>query len=221
MKFRGTGSEAEKIEPQMAPMIDVVFQLLIFFMLTLKIIEPEGGFQINMPQGKPSSEPKDTASIDPVKVTMSANQDGTLAEIQVNNEALTPIPARDPAVIRQFIEENAKEFPNYRKLSLSGDPAEKARANKMFQKAARRKGEEDVFEEVRRLVLTHVREQYQLAQDKEKVRKELKAKIIFPYELHYRYLVEATSACRGFIENGQRKDLIQNVEFHRPKAPGG
>ena len=43
-----------KIETQMAPMIDVVFQLLIFFMLTLKIIAPEGDFEINMPLEAPS-----------------------------------------------------------------------------------------------------------------------------------------------------------------------
>ncbi len=36
----------------MTPMIDVVFQLLIFFMLTLKIIAPEGDFNINMPLGR-------------------------------------------------------------------------------------------------------------------------------------------------------------------------
>ena len=48
MQFRNQKT-AEKIEPQMAPMIDVVFLLLIFFMLTLKIISPEGDFNINMP----------------------------------------------------------------------------------------------------------------------------------------------------------------------------
>ena len=48
MQFRNQKT-AEKIEPQMAPMIDVVFLLLIFFMCTLKIISPEGDFNINMP----------------------------------------------------------------------------------------------------------------------------------------------------------------------------
>ena len=56
MKFRNTNKEVEKIEPQMAPMIDIVFQLLIFFMLTLKIVEPEGDFSINMPLGKPMQQ---------------------------------------------------------------------------------------------------------------------------------------------------------------------
>ena len=51
MKVRGTGKLPDKVEMQMAPMIDVVFQLLIFFMLTFKIIAPEGDFNINMPIG--------------------------------------------------------------------------------------------------------------------------------------------------------------------------
>ena len=41
--------QQEKLETNMSAMIDVVFQLLIFFMLTLKLIEPEGDFNINMP----------------------------------------------------------------------------------------------------------------------------------------------------------------------------
>ena len=48
MQFRNQ-KPVEKIEPQMAPMIDVVFLLLIFFMCTLKIISQEGDFNINMP----------------------------------------------------------------------------------------------------------------------------------------------------------------------------
>lgn len=38
----------------MTPMIDVVFQLLIFFMLTLKIVTQEWNFDIHMPLGEAS-----------------------------------------------------------------------------------------------------------------------------------------------------------------------
>ena len=41
-------------KPSLTPLIDVVFLLLIFFLLTLKIIEPEGEFNINMPIGTPT-----------------------------------------------------------------------------------------------------------------------------------------------------------------------
>jgi biopolymer transport protein ExbD len=70
--------QPEKIEANMSAMIDVVFQLLIFFMLTLRVADPEGDFSINMPaQGAPST-PSDTQLPD-IKVKLRANPDGTLA----------------------------------------------------------------------------------------------------------------------------------------------
>ena len=50
MKFRHIGKSAEsKIELQMTPMIDVVFQLLVFFLFTFRIATQEGDFNIKMP----------------------------------------------------------------------------------------------------------------------------------------------------------------------------
>jgi len=87
MKVRGTGKKAEKIEPQMAPMIDVVFQLLIFFMLTLKIVAQEGDFNINMPIGQSSSTATDM-DIQTINVHLVANTDGTLGNVLYNNSPL-------------------------------------------------------------------------------------------------------------------------------------
>jgi len=61
----------EKINVPMAPMIDVVFQLLIFFMLTLKIVAPEGDFDINMPMG--AGAPSDELPPLDLKVRLLAN----------------------------------------------------------------------------------------------------------------------------------------------------
>ncbi len=82
MKLRSSGREAEKIEPQMAPMIDVVFQLLIFFMLTLNIVEPEGDFNVNMPitDDSPSD---DMPQFPDIKVRLVANEDGSLNTIRL------------------------------------------------------------------------------------------------------------------------------------------
>ena len=56
MKIRHTtGSGQDKIELQMTPMIDIVFQLLIFFIMTFKIVSMEGDFNIKMPQASPST----------------------------------------------------------------------------------------------------------------------------------------------------------------------
>ncbi|HUG20408.1 MAG TPA: biopolymer transporter ExbD [Planctomycetaceae bacterium] len=92
MKFRGSTAN-EKIEAQMAPMIDVVFQLLIFFMLTLKIIEPEGDFSVNMPIGQSA---KETDSITPqvIKIRLEANpSNGELSSLKILRTELF-LPAR-------------------------------------------------------------------------------------------------------------------------------
>jgi biopolymer transport protein ExbD len=205
MKVRGSGAAAEKIEPQMAPMIDVVFQLLIFFMLTLKIIEPEGDFSINMPQGKPTADPKQDVTIPPLVITMTNNADGSLAALQVgSNPARKPPLNASPGEIETYIKLNERDL-------LS---PEQARA---------RIGEDKLFADLNKAVAKYVRDQAALQPDKQKLEKELKATISFNYNLNHRYLIKATSACRGRmrIVDGQERpeELIKNIEFKRPSPP--
>ena len=70
----------------MTPMIDVVFQLMIFFMLTLKIVLAEGNFDINMPIGTPAPA-KDLQRPD-IKVRLVAAEDGQLARLQLGQRNL-------------------------------------------------------------------------------------------------------------------------------------
>ncbi len=75
-----------KIDTNVSAMIDVVFQLLIFFMLTLKIVEPEGDFSVNMPaDGKSPDVPPATLTL---KVRLTASADGTLANLSLNSRSL-------------------------------------------------------------------------------------------------------------------------------------
>lgn len=78
----------EKMEMNMSAMIDVVFQLLIFFMLTLRIVEPEGDFNINMPAVGAPSQPTDDIQLPDIKVKLQANPDGTLAGVYLGATAL-------------------------------------------------------------------------------------------------------------------------------------
>lgn len=89
MKIRRGALEGDpgKIEVQMAPMIDVVFQLLIFFMLTLKIITPEGHFDINMPIGISQAESDELPPQD-IKVRLTANPDGSLQQVYFGSRPL-------------------------------------------------------------------------------------------------------------------------------------
>ncbi len=103
MKIRNRNDAGEKIETQMAPMIDVVFQLLIFFMLTLKIIEPEGSFDINMPLGKPQQSSVTNADLPPLRVRLIAGANGQLADLQFNQQSLGNGPGAFAALNDQIL----------------------------------------------------------------------------------------------------------------------
>ena len=75
----------EKPKINMTPMIDVVFLLLAFFVLTFKIIIPEGDFNIRMsPMGQ--AQPVEEPDVDSVRVRLVADADGLLASIQMDDE---------------------------------------------------------------------------------------------------------------------------------------
>jgi biopolymer transport protein ExbD len=88
MKIRhSTGALDDKIELQMTPMIDIVFQLLIFFIFTFKIAGQEGDFTINMPpEGIPSSI--DMNQVPPIEVRLEADASGALRAITMGEAAV-------------------------------------------------------------------------------------------------------------------------------------
>lgn len=88
MKIRNIQRHGEeKIELQMTPMIDIVFQLLIFFVMTFKIAALEGDFSVTMPQAPSEGQP-DPAQLPPIVVRLRANENGELAAVQLNAKTL-------------------------------------------------------------------------------------------------------------------------------------
>jgi biopolymer transport protein ExbD len=79
-------SLGDKISIDMTPMIDVVFQLMSFFMCTLKIVSPEGDFDIRMPLGVAAAAAPDDQQVPPIRVKLTANPDGALAGIAMNGQ---------------------------------------------------------------------------------------------------------------------------------------
>ena len=77
MKFRHPLAH-EKIELQMTPMIDIVFLLLIFFVMTFKIVAAEGDFNIKMPLARPDSGTPDESLLPPLKLQLVADDEGRL-----------------------------------------------------------------------------------------------------------------------------------------------
>jgi biopolymer transport protein ExbD len=87
MQVRNTDRRrVRKVELLMTPMIDVVFLLLVFFLLTFKIVAPEGDFQVRMPRFAP--EPVDSPDLPPVPVRLTADGHGDLASIRFGNRSL-------------------------------------------------------------------------------------------------------------------------------------
>ncbi len=76
-----------KTELSMTSMIDVVFLLLIFFILTFKIVELEGDFGIKMPLAGQSAQAADDFDV-PITLRMQADADGNLTNMRLVNDDL-------------------------------------------------------------------------------------------------------------------------------------
>jgi biopolymer transport protein ExbD len=83
MKFRHSRSSHEKTEIPMTSMIDIVFLLLVFFVMTFKISAQEGDFNVKMPL-QDSGAPADNTQL-PLKLRLKADADGNLSEIVLND----------------------------------------------------------------------------------------------------------------------------------------
>lgn len=86
MKIRSR--QSSKVELMMTPMIDIVFQLLIFFIMSFKIAAAEGDFSIKMPLAKPSPGPA-VDDIPPLKVRITAGPDGSMTGISMNDQSFS------------------------------------------------------------------------------------------------------------------------------------
>jgi biopolymer transport protein ExbD len=80
-------SRLAAVKLDLTPLIDVVFQLLIFFVLTFRIVEAEGEFQITLPSGGRSGATAPLAL--PLEVRLRAGPAGALAEVQLAGRRLS------------------------------------------------------------------------------------------------------------------------------------
>jgi biopolymer transport protein ExbD len=87
MKLHNRSSGPTKVEIPMAPMIDIVFLLLIFFMLNLKIVSPDGNFHVNLPSGAPSVAAAEQSHPD-IKVGMVSDRQGNLVQLTLGSKNL-------------------------------------------------------------------------------------------------------------------------------------
>jgi biopolymer transport protein ExbD len=72
----------DKIDINMTPMIDVVFQLMAFFLMTFKVASVEGDFNMKLPKDERSAGPANT-QVEMIDVVMRATPNGDLAFVGV------------------------------------------------------------------------------------------------------------------------------------------
>ena len=82
MRIRHGATALDKIDLQMTPMIDIVFQLNIFFLFTFKIILPEGDFNIRMPSAAAARSIEMSEAL-PMTLVMKAGPDGELSDLRL------------------------------------------------------------------------------------------------------------------------------------------
>ncbi len=85
MKIKRSSGDA-KIPIDMTPMIDIVFQLLTFFIMTLRISAQEGDFNIKMPLQDPRAGTPDQ-QVPPIKLRLVAGTDGSCQDIIMNDQS--------------------------------------------------------------------------------------------------------------------------------------
>lgn len=75
--------EGQRSQLSMTSMIDIVFLLLVFFVMTFKIVELEGDFSIRMPLAGDKNAVVDPTDL-PLKLRLRANEEGRLTSMTLN-----------------------------------------------------------------------------------------------------------------------------------------
>ncbi|MEM8666654.1 MAG: biopolymer transporter ExbD [Planctomycetota bacterium] len=86
MKIRNR-EEAVKAQLSMTSMIDIVFLLLVFFVMTFKIVELEGDFSVRMPLAGSESVTMDPTDL-PLVLRLQADSQGKLTSMSLNEKFL-------------------------------------------------------------------------------------------------------------------------------------
>lgn len=77
----------DKVPVDMTPMIDIVFQLQAFFVMTFSFVTPEGDFNIKMPLAAPSEGTPDEELLPPIKIQLKS-AGGALSSIMMGDRAV-------------------------------------------------------------------------------------------------------------------------------------
>jgi biopolymer transport protein ExbD len=96
----------------MSSMIDIVFLLLVFFVMTFTITAVEGDFNIEAaPLARQSGNPDNRSEILPLQLRLTAGADGSLAAIRCNGRRFADFDQLHRFVLELAIERTNLEAP--------------------------------------------------------------------------------------------------------------
>jgi biopolymer transport protein ExbD len=182
-----------KIDINMTPMIDVVFQLLTFFMLTLKTVIVEGDFNIRMPLGA-SAGAAEEDPIPPLILKMTATPEGRLAGVQMGGKSV---------VGQELLGE----------LASADAMLDQAAGNKPQLNAARR-AKQEAAEKLTLAIQAQILDAF----GNDLSRAELtELELDCDPTLKYDHVVSAITAASGVVQGDEVVPLIQKIKFSPPR----
>ena len=193
-----TSKLVSKIDINMTPMIDVVFQLLTFFMLTLKTVVVEGDFNIRMPLGASAGAAEENP-IPPLIFKMTATPEGRLASVQMGGKSV---------VGQELIGELASAD------AMLDAALEAARQGDKGPLAAARRAKQETAEKLTQALQAQILDAF----GNDLSRAELtELELDCDPGLKYDHVVSAITAASGIVQGDTVVPLIQKIKFSPPK----
>jgi len=184
-----------KIDINMTPMIDVVFQLLTFFMLTLKTVVVEGDFNIRMPLGASAGAAEDNP-IPPLIVRMTANDEGRLTGVQLGGTSV---------VDQELLDRLATADAAFEAALAEDDPVQLGQARRAKQEAG-----EQLTQVLQARILDTFGNDLSQAELTE-------LELDCDPGLTYDHVVSGITAASGIVRGDEVIPLIQKIKFAPPK----
>jgi len=83
MSIRSPKSSQDRVEQPLTPLIDVVFQLLVFFVMSLRVTTSEGDLEVKMPRSRREGADLLQPSSMLLRLRLSADAGGELASMSL------------------------------------------------------------------------------------------------------------------------------------------
>lgn len=103
MKIRHASRDVERVDLPMTPMIDVVFQLLVFFIMNLKITALEGDFNVKMPAASTQAGPVDVEQTLPMRLRLTSDEQGKLTAIRLDERQFQTFDELHAEIMRRYM----------------------------------------------------------------------------------------------------------------------